>query len=45
MLMAAVRCNLPAIFVSGGPMEGHSAKMKIIGSEMMYNLPLFDTVN
>ncbi|MCQ8103950.1 dihydroxy-acid dehydratase [Methylomonas sp. SURF-2] len=42
MLMAAMRINIPVIFVSGGPME--AGKTKLAGSEEIKKLDLIDAM-
>ena len=42
MLMAAMRINIPVIFVSGGPME--AGKVKLAGSDVIKKLDLIDAM-
>ncbi|WP_018948094.1 dihydroxy-acid dehydratase [Thioalkalivibrio sp. ALMg11] len=42
MLMAAMRLNIPVVFVSGGPME--AGKVKVPGSDKVIHLDLVDAM-
>ncbi|MGB4674575.1 MAG: dihydroxy-acid dehydratase [Azovibrio sp.] len=44
MLMAALRLNIPAIFVSGGPMEAGKATLHLPDGERMVKLDLVDAM-
>ncbi len=44
MLMAALRLNIPALFVSGGPMEAGKATLHLPDGERMVKLDLVDAM-
>ncbi|MEJ2061589.1 MAG: dihydroxy-acid dehydratase [Gammaproteobacteria bacterium] len=44
MLMAAMRLNIPTVFVSGGPMEAGKVIAKTQGSEQVVHLDLIDAM-
>jgi dihydroxy-acid dehydratase len=44
MLMAAMRLNIPAVFVSGGPMEAGKVIAKTPGAEKVIHLDLIDAM-
>jgi dihydroxy-acid dehydratase len=44
MLMAAMRLNIPAVFVSGGPMEAGKVISKTPGAEQVIKLDLVDAM-
>ncbi|EQD56443.1 Dihydroxy-acid and 6-phosphogluconate dehydratase, partial [mine drainage metagenome] len=44
MLMAALRLNIPAVFVSGGPMEAGKVVKTVNGEQKVIKLDLVDAM-